>query len=334
MVPNPHDTLFKVVFSQLEHARGLLQTVVPPALAALVDWSTLALEPNSFVDAALRWQYTDLLYSAAWLDAGPGLVYFLFEHQSTLPDGGLMAFRLLRYQVQIWETWRADHKEAKALPPIVPIVLYHGMVAWSAPRTFTELLDAPAGRRPVVAPYTAQLAYLLHDLVEVSDDELRAASKMTALGKLAVLCLKHARVRADFLELFARWMDEVREVARAPTGLKALAQVIRYILLVHQPSQRAVLEVLEAMMEREVGSQAKEAIMTIGEQLIEQGVQKGRQEERRRFQESLLRLLRQRFGNEVDAHVEQRVTAGSGEQLAAWTARVLSAATLSELLAN
>jgi len=182
----------------------------------------------------------------------------------------------------------------------------------------------------VVAPYTAQLSYMLHDLAEVSDDELRAAPRMTALGKLAVLCLKHARVRADFLEIFTGWMEVVREVARAPTGLKALAQVIRYILLVHQPGQRAPLEALMALMEREVGSQAKEAIMTIGEQLIEQGVL----QERQRFQGSLLRLLRQRFGNEVDAHVERRVAAGSGEQLEAWTARVLSAATLAELLAD
>jgi hypothetical protein len=334
MVPNPHDTLFKVVFGQLEHARGMLQTVVPPALAAMIDWSTLALEPNSFADATLRWQYTDLLYSAAWQDAGPALVYFLFEHQSTLPDGGMMAFRLLRYQVQIWESWRADHPDAKALPPIIPIVMYHGVAPWSAPRTFAELLDVPAGRRPAVAPHTVQLAYMLHDLAAVSDDELRAAPMMTALGKLAVLCLKHARARADFLGIFAHWMDVVREVARAPTGLKALVQVIRYILQVHEPRQRETLEALMTLVEREVGSQAKEAVMTAGQQLIEQGIQQGRQEERRRFQGLLLRLLRQRFGNEVDAHVERQVAAGSGEQLEAWIARVLSAPTLSELLAD
>ena len=32
MVPNPHDTLFKAVLAQLEHARGVLQTVVRVAL--------------------------------------------------------------------------------------------------------------------------------------------------------------------------------------------------------------------------------------------------------------------------------------------------------------
>jgi len=58
------------------------------------------------------------------------------------------------------------------------------------------------------------------------------------------------------------------------------------------------------------------------------------QEGLQRFQEVLLRLLRQRFGNEVDAHVERRVTMASIEQIETWTGRVLSAATLSELLAD
>jgi hypothetical protein len=48
----------------------------------------------------------------------------------------------------------------------------------------------------------------------------------------------------------------------------------------------------------------------------------------------LLRLLRQRFGNEVDTHVEQRIAAASVEQIEAWSGRVLSAATLAEAIAD
>lgn len=48
----------------------------------------------------------------------------------------------------------------------------------------------------------------------------------------------------------------------------------------------------------------------------------------------LLRLLRQRFGDEVDAEVERRVEAAPAEQIEAWAARVLSAATLAEVLAG
>jgi predicted transposase YdaD len=75
MIPNPHDLLFKGVFGQAEHARGALRAIVPAALAEALDWSTLALQPGSFVDAALTQQHTDLLYATAWRDGGEALVY-------------------------------------------------------------------------------------------------------------------------------------------------------------------------------------------------------------------------------------------------------------------
>src|SRR5690242_19695279 len=50
----PHDALFKWIFSQREHAAGLLKATLPPALVEAVDWRTLRLEKGSFVDRALR----------------------------------------------------------------------------------------------------------------------------------------------------------------------------------------------------------------------------------------------------------------------------------------
>ena len=62
-----------------------------------------------------------------------------------------------------------------------------------------------------------------------------------------------------------------------------------------------------------------------------EAVQEGRQEG---FRELLLRQLRQRFGEEVDTHVEQRVATASIERIETWAGRVLSAATLAELFAD
>src|SRR5215203_125753 len=152
MISNPHDALFKAVFGQPEHARGTLRAVVPSQLAEALDWSTLTLRPGSFVDSALSHQHTDLLYSATWRDGSEALVYLLFEHQSTPPTDGLMAHRLLRYQVRIWERWRTDHPKAKTLPMIVPIVMYHGVIPWAEAPSFDALVDVPAGLRPVLNP--------------------------------------------------------------------------------------------------------------------------------------------------------------------------------------
>jgi hypothetical protein len=93
-------------------------------------------------------------------------------------------------------------------------------------------------------------------------------------------------------------------------------------------------EELQGLLERDLGPEAKDAIMTAGQRLIEQGRQQGIEQGRQRFQDLLLRLLRQRFGNEVDTRVEQRIAAASFEQFEAWSARVLSAATLADLFAD
>jgi hypothetical protein len=92
---------------------------------------------------------------------------------------------------------------------------------------------------------------------------------------------------------------------------------------------------------------AHDAIMTAGQRLIEQGRQQGPQEGRldalqkallagihQGLQEVLLSLLRERFGDAVNAQVEQRTATASFEQLDAWIRRVLSDATLAEVIAD
>jgi predicted transposase/invertase (TIGR01784 family) len=325
MISAPHDALFKAVFGQPEHARGMLRAMVPSALAQALDWQALTLRPGSFVDAALAHQHTDLLYSARWREGGDALVYFLFEHQSAPPTDGLMAYRLLRYQDRIWERWRGDHPRAKKLPMIVPIVMYHGTTPWTEPRSFGALLDVPEGLRSAVESHLVQFTYLLHDLSEISEAELRDRATRTALARLTAICFKHGRTAEDVEGLLAHWMGVVRDVVRAPHGLDALAQVMRYLLEV---SEHADPKALRALLEREIGPEAKETIVTVGQQLIQQGLEKGRQEGLARM---LLLLVRQRFGTDVTSHVEQRIAAASIEQLEAWSLRLAPAATLSDL---
>lgn len=128
MVHDVHDALFKSTFSQVEHAAGELRVVLPPALAARIDFTSLALCPGSFVDEALAQRHTDLLFSAK-LAGRTALLYVLFEHKSG-PDE-LTAFQLLRYMVRIWEDFLKNQPDAKRLPPIVPVVVHHGAAGWT-----------------------------------------------------------------------------------------------------------------------------------------------------------------------------------------------------------
>jgi hypothetical protein len=66
------------------------------------------------------------------------------------------------------------------------------------------------------------------------------------------------------------------------------------------------------------------------QEAIEEGLKQGLERERK----LLLRLLRRRFGDEVNGETERRIAAARAEQIEVWVERVLSAATLAELLAD
>jgi flagellar biosynthesis/type III secretory pathway protein FliH len=75
----------------------------------------------------------------------------------------------------------------------------------------------------------------------------------------------------------------------------------------------------------------QDIVETWRREAIEEGVQQGLEQGERKV---LLRLLRRRFGAEVDGEIERRVAVAPAEQVEVWAERVLSAATLAELLAD
>jgi hypothetical protein len=102
----------------------------------------------------------------------------------------------------------------------------------------------------------------------------------------------------------------------------AVRQAIEPYLVKHE---YLVLE-LSAISDVELREQPMNAVAKLVELCcIRQGMRAGECA-------ALLRLLRQRFGREVDAGVEQRLAAAPIEQIEAWTDRVLSAASLADVL--
>src|SRR5687768_3415913 len=224
MPGNVHDPLFKRTFSTVEHAASILRLLLPPALVARIDWSTLALCPGSFVDEALAERLTDLLFSAALADR-PALLYLLFEHQSSSEP--LMALRMLRYEVKIWDAWLTENPHAKRIPAILPVVLHHSPEGWTAAVAFEALLDVDEELLAVIAPYVPRFQFVLDDISAASDEDLRGRA-MTALGRLVLWCFRYSRTPEEFVRRIGGWVDLVREVRRAPNGVEALKRIYSY----------------------------------------------------------------------------------------------------------
>jgi hypothetical protein len=331
MATSIHDALFKTTFSQIEHATGELQAILPPGLVAHINFATLALCPGSFVDDDLRQRHADLLFTAE-IGSKKALLYLLFEHQSTVDP--LMLFRLLAYMVRIWEEHVRADPEAKLLPAIIPVVLHHSRSGWTAKLAFDDLLDVDATVLAEIAPHVPRFRCVLDDLGEASEDGLRARA-MSALGRLVLWCLKNSRTPEQLVTQIGRWGELMRQVARAPDGVAALGRIFRYMW---ELDERLGTEELRELVAREVGKDVEEAIVTTADMLRAEGRSQGRSEglaegHTKGQRAMLVKLLTQRFGKLPDDAVARLNAAGPAE-LEAWFDRGLTAVALSAVLGD
>ena len=269
----PHDHLFRKVFSEATEAAGLLRPNLPECLSSTLNWSTLTLLDRSYVDEELEASESDLLFEVQW-QSGAGaagskperlLLYVLFEHQST--PNRWMRFRLLEYCCRIWaDALRADNKRAE-LPPIVPVVFYQGKRRWRHAREFAELF-AEAVRE---WPWTPRFEHLLVDQSQAAVGDVRGG----ALGRVAQLALMAAARRRvsqarAALQMAAQYMGELAGSGR----IEPFRAIVRYVITTQD--KQTVREFGEALRRHVPGPGGD--MKTYAEELLQEGLQKGRQE--------------------------------------------------------
>ena len=90
-------------------------------------------------------------------------------------------------------------------------------------------------------------------------------------------------------------------------------------------------DIVETWRREAIQEGVKQGLEEGVKQGLEEGVKQGLQQGERKL---LLRQLRRRFGAKVDRGIERRVAEASAGQVEVWADRVLSAATLAEVLAD
>ena len=255
--PTPHDATFRQLLSQPDVARDFMEIHLPPQLLALCDLSTLRLASGSFVEDDLRPYFSDVLYSMKTRNGGDGYVQVLIEHQST-PDKQ-MAFRLLRYAVAAMKR----HLDAghKRLPLVIPVLFYAGQRSpypWST--CWLDGFDDPA-----LAAVLYGKAFPLVDVTVIPDDEIVQHRRMAAL----TLLQKHIRQR-DLAEI----MDLLVAAWQADKSSSQTLSLVNYIIQAGETTDAGafVCELAQRM------PQQKDTLMTIAEQLKQEGRLEGKLE--------------------------------------------------------
>jgi predicted transposase YdaD len=299
---NPHDRFFKEVFSRPEMAADFLANYLPSDLAGVLDLTRPELVKGSFVDVELRHHFSDLLYRVRTRAGPEAFVYVLFEHKSA-PDEWV-AFQLLRYIVRIWEPM-ARQRSAK-LPPILPLVLYHGTRKWNVPTNFAAIIGWK--RAEPLRRYAPDFQYLVCDLTEYKADEIRGAVVL----RVALLAMKYVFSRDPQPKV----TEILTVLRRLLSGPESALEYIRTVLFYFSAASKGMTaDVLRAAIRTTLPEQEGWIMSTLAETWIKEGRAKGHAEGRAEgrkqgMQEGVaaltLRQLERRLGK-VNAQIRGRV---------------------------
>ena len=321
-LPNPHDALFRALLCDPERARDFLRDHLPNNITGQLTDDLPEIMDGTFVDEALAGSQSDLLIKVRLASGGDAFVYVLCEAKST-PDPGV-PLQLAGYMVRVWRRHAGDNaRKLRNLPPIIPILVYHGSANWAVPEGLGDMIAADD---PDLVFLPGE-AYILRNLRAM---EVEALSRNDAL-RLGFITLRGMALK--FLTAIAQTLPEGSDLRR---------QVWTYIMHVYD----VTIDDLGAELQRRGLTEEVTEVGTIADTLIKQGRAEGKAEgkaEGLRAGEELglakgkadtLRMqLVRRFGSLPD-HARARIEDASPAQIDAWLDAVLDAPTLDAVLGS
>ena len=286
-IHQPHDKLFKKTFGLKGLIIDFLKIHLSPEVLQKLDFSTLELQKDSFLDNKFNAYYSDVIHKVHSVD-GEGYLYFLLEHQSTsdpLIVGKLLCYigNIVYYDIKRQLNSRGNRGKVKR-PVIYPFVIYSGKEKYKWPKQLTIDIDG------------VNFFNLDNSLIELRDYSLEELLK-SKKAALAQFILKESW-KKDFCKVLKAnpQLDEL--INNSPYAIDAMLYMID-----QDPHGKEVVKALQNLNPKikqnvmgnllRIEQKGRTEGMQIGEQKgrtegMQIGEQKGRTEG---FREAIMRLL-------------------------------------------
>lgn len=255
-IHQPHDKLFKAVFSDLEETAEFLHIYLPEPLRDLIDWQTLRLVEGTFIDEALSDQESDLLFQVLLRGTKETIfLYLLYEHQSKPLKW--MRRRLYRYEDRIWDESFKINPEQELLPPILPVVFYQGESRWNYSTEFADLFPEMARNWNFVPRF----AHILIDQSGLDPKQVQGGLRARIL-QLLMFAAYHEPI-LEALQLAAQLLAQLPETG----GINYVRVFVRYLTATQEEK---TVEAFAAAVEQHTEKKGRK-IMTFAQQLFQEG---------------------------------------------------------------
>ncbi|RKX83136.1 MAG: transposase [Spirochaetes bacterium] len=262
-IQSPHDKFFRSVMSDGKVARSFLEEYLPEEIKNIIDFNTLYIEKDSFVEKKLKDHRSDLLYSVQ-IKGKQAYLYLLFEHKSR-PEK-YIGLQLLKYMVEIWKLTIKQRKTTEGhLPVIIPIVIYHGRGRWEIDVKLKGFFEV---ENDILERYIPNFEYILKDLSGLRDEDIKGE----VILRISLLAMKYI-YKEEMRKKLPMIFGLLKELSGKQNGLEYLETLLRYI--VSATDKVSIKDLEETLKDIPEGGKA---MPTIAEQWLKQGIEKGKRE--------------------------------------------------------
>jgi len=97
---HPHDRYVRFAMQIRDLAMEFLQFSLDTRTKALIDWDSLQISKESYIDEKLKAHYSDICYTGLMHSKEPIRIATLIEHKSDPPRKGELTVQLNRFKAQ------------------------------------------------------------------------------------------------------------------------------------------------------------------------------------------------------------------------------------------
>jgi predicted transposase YdaD len=215
-----HDKFFKESMEHIVIAQGLSQLLLPQHLFFDIDYNSLHIEKDSWINTMFNLHSADILYRAKIKDTGQRIL-LLFEHKSFIDKS--VVYQNYHNTSEVLEEELLQKKTSKRkLPPVIPVTIYHGNTRWNGDNSLRPMFEMIKGTESFIP----QQKSIVIDLSIIPDEKIIGIAEVRAF----IMALKYSRSPLLF--------EKTPEIVRMFSGVDAVRQ--RYLNVVTNYLQYAI----------------------------------------------------------------------------------------------
>ena len=255
---HPHDEFFRAAISYQAVAQEFFRFLLPKSIAEGMDFSSLTLESNNYIDEKLQECFSDLLFSCK-MPACLAEVLLLVEHQSSVER--LMALRVHHYLFDLLSSCRKSNT-VSLLPPVHTLVVFHG---GPSPYPYSlDLSDCFYDSSKMISSLHYKSLHLV-DVNTLPDDEL---SRWSWFGPV-ISALKYARSSELLLHL-PSILFKLNQLVEDHSAVEFEKLILEYLI---RSGSLCNTDEFAYLLKYKLPERVRSAVMTIAEYFEQQGRQ-------------------------------------------------------------